>query len=203
VRFGLFFAPALAAGIACASCSGTRAAHSFDGGSRLSAPAIPEGGTDDAGATEQAGYPASDPGVYQVIADASTCPADGGSAFVAPTIASDASVSLLPAGAGGISVPCVCVTVDLSAYDRSCQTAQDCIPIGAGVLCSNQCIASCGNAYVNSGELGRYRKAIGPLVAQQSTVGCNCPNIPVPACVQGRCVVQVGGEGGAPVGPPQ
>jgi hypothetical protein len=173
-------------GVASAGCTGGGAAPTLDAGSRASATPVPEGGTEDSGATKEAGYPveaghtaeagatAPDPGVYGVIDDAGDCPADGGST----------------SGPGGGTAPCVCVTVDLSMFDRSCQTARDCMAIAAGVVCTNQCVASCGNAFVNVGDLPRYQQAIAPLSMQPPPLGCSCPDRATAACVGGRCVVQ-------------
>jgi len=164
----------------------------------------PLGGSDSDGSVgpSHAGPPA---GVYGAFEDASTCPQDAASTFVGGD-ASDQLVTSpdgvphlvpLPSYAGGAvpPMPCVCVSVDLSAYDRSCQNARECAPIGVGVLCSNQCLAQCGNALVNALELSRYQEAIAPLVDQSSGT-CNCPAAGVPACVHGQCVMQLEGGSG-------
>jgi hypothetical protein len=78
----------------------------------------------------------------------------------------------------------VCVNVDLSTYDRSCTTESDCVYIAAGTLCSDQCVATCGNVYVNVDGLDRYRQTVTPLPQQPV---CNCPAQSLPSCVQGQC----------------
>jgi hypothetical protein len=78
----------------------------------------------------------------------------------------------------------LCVDVDLSTYDQSCQTSADCIDITAGVLCPGSC--TCGGAAVNVSEQVRYQTAIEQLGTSDA---CPCPADGVLACVQNKCTV--------------
>lgn len=111
------------------------------------------------------------------------CPCEGADAGAA---AHDAALAnaLARAAAGGAAAPDggACVNIDLSTYDRSCTTTEDCIRIQAGTVCSDTC--ACGNASVNADGQARYQQTIAPL---GPTPACGCPNEPVPKCVQGQC----------------
>ncbi|HEY3817430.1 MAG TPA: hypothetical protein VGL81_09680 [Polyangiaceae bacterium] len=91
----------------------------------------------------------------------------------------------------------VCVDVDLSTYDQSCQTSDDCIGITAGVLCPGSC--ECGGAAVNISEQLRYQTTIAEL--GMSVGGCPCPAPGPIGCVQNKCTV-CGYGAGQPAGCP-
>jgi hypothetical protein len=78
----------------------------------------------------------------------------------------------------------ICVNVDLSTYDTSCQTSADCTDITSGTLCTGYC--ACGGSAINSSGLARYENAVAPLGNQTE---CPCPASPPIACVGGTCTV--------------
>jgi hypothetical protein len=75
-----------------------------------------------------------------------------------------------------------CVEIDLSAYDLSCGTASDCIPIQTGEVCSGSC--DCGGTLVNVSGQAKYDEAVSGLVFD----ACPCVAGPAADCIQGRCV---------------
>jgi hypothetical protein len=78
----------------------------------------------------------------------------------------------------------VCVNVDLSTYDTSCQTSSDCADITSGILCTGSC--ACGGSAINSAGLARYQSAVASL---GSATACPCPAEGVVACVDSKCTV--------------
>ncbi len=76
-----------------------------------------------------------------------------------------------------------CVNVDLSTYDQSCQTSDDCIIVTAGLRCPGAC--DCGGAAVNVSEQHRYQNSVGSL----DTLDCPCAAEGPAACIENRCTV--------------
>jgi hypothetical protein len=79
-----------------------------------------------------------------------------------------------------------CVDIDVSTYDRSCQTDSDCINVSAGTICSGyNCL--CGGATISASEQSRYNAA---LASVQPGPGpyCSCPYFGRPRCLQAQCV---------------
>jgi hypothetical protein len=76
----------------------------------------------------------------------------------------------------------VCVDIDLSTFDRSCNQASDCIDIRTGTVCTGECI--CGDSLVNVSEQPRYAKAIAPITSVG--VACSCGASP-PECIHHTC----------------
>jgi hypothetical protein len=91
----------------------------------------------------------------------------------------------------------VCVTVNLSSYDLSCQQTSDCIAITSGTLCSNGCL--CGGSAINVDGQAQYEQAISALPSGEE---CGCPYSGSPACVQGECVICGGYQVPQPSGCP-
>jgi hypothetical protein len=79
-----------------------------------------------------------------------------------------------------------CVDIDVSTYDKSCQTDSDCINVAAGTICSGyNCL--CGGAAISVSEQGRYNAALGFVEAGPGPY-CNCPYFGGPRCIQAQCV---------------
>ena len=91
----------------------------------------------------------------------------------------------------------VCVTVDPSTYDRSCQQTSDCIDITSGTLCSSGCL--CGGTAINVDGQAQYEQAISALPPGEA---CGCPYFGMATCVQGQCVICGGPQAQQPIGCP-
>lgn len=90
------------------------------------------------------------------------------------------------AGDAASSDAATCVTIDVSTYDKSCQTDSDCINVAVGTICSGyNCL--CGGAAISAGEQARYNAA---LASVQPGPGpfCSCPYFGGPRCIQAQCV---------------
>jgi hypothetical protein len=135
-------------------------------------------------------------GTIEVTPDAATHPDSGVSASGGGDDASGSSVlqeggGRMPsgdgaAGDGAASDAATCVDIDVSTYDRSCQTDSDCINVSAGMICSGyNCL--CGGAAINAGEQDRYNAA---LASVQPGPGpyCGCPYFGRPRCLKAQCV---------------
>jgi hypothetical protein len=79
----------------------------------------------------------------------------------------------------------VCVDIDLSMYDQSCNQASDCLPVAAGLLCTETC--SCPGSVINKSEGARYTAATAILSSQSPTVACSCDAGGSPQCVNHQC----------------
>jgi hypothetical protein len=77
----------------------------------------------------------------------------------------------------------VCVAIDVSTYDQSCNAASDCIVIQTGNVCSEECV--CGSSTVNASEEARYNEATSGLLFSEF---CDCPPEPVLECTNHLCV---------------
>jgi hypothetical protein len=79
-----------------------------------------------------------------------------------------------------------CVDIDVSTYDRSCQTDTDCINVAAGTICSGyNCL--CGGAAISATEQDRYNAALASVQAGPGPY-CGCPYFGRPRCLQAQCV---------------
>jgi hypothetical protein len=116
--------------------------------------------------------PDADAGFSEAPDDAALPPVDAATITVRPP-----AVTIRPLDGG------VCVNVDPSAYDRSCDTAADCRSIASGMVCSGNCL--CANSAISVYDWGRYQQAIEPLVGSAGV--CHCPMESVPSCVDGGC----------------
>ncbi len=76
----------------------------------------------------------------------------------------------------------VCVNVDLSTYDQSCQSASDCVDITAGTICTGDC--TCGGAAINTSGEARYETTLASL---GTSTACPCPSSGPIACIQNKC----------------
>ena len=112
--------------------------------------------------------------------------AGGGSSTGTSAGASGAASGSSSASSGisssGSSQP-MCVDIDLSTYDQSCQSPSDCIVVAGGRHCVGQCL--CGGATVNRSEGARYQSAIAGL----SPGVCGCPAEVSPSCLGNRCTL--------------
>jgi len=141
---------------AVAACGGTIDAAP-DAGTRADASVSGSGGGDDASGSS----------VMQ----------DGG----AESSSSDAAAVDAAASDGA-----TCVDIDVSTYDRSCQTDSDCINVSAGMICSGyNCL--CGGAAISASEQDRYSAALGSVEAGPGPY-CGCPYFGGPRCIQAQCV---------------
>jgi hypothetical protein len=81
----------------------------------------------------------------------------------------------------------VCVDIDLSTYDQSCDTASDCLPVAAGLLCTGECTGTCPNAVISKSEGARYDAATTFIANQTPQIACACPAEGFPQCVNHQC----------------
>jgi hypothetical protein len=129
--------------------------------------------------------------------DAGSCAPPSGTACSEPPIPSGCSLGSASCVNGVYQCPPVicpsndggsgngqCVEVDISTYDTSCTTASDCIVIGQGDICADNC-GSCPTAPVSASEQARYNQAISGIHFQGV---CACPAEIAPSCVRGKCV---------------
>ena len=92
-----------------------------------------------------------------------------------------------------------CVDIDVSTYDKSCQTDSDCINVAAGTICSGyNCL--CGGAAISAGEQARYNAALGSVEAGPGPY-CGCPYFGGPRCIQAQCVYCPSSVGPMPAPP--
>jgi hypothetical protein len=80
----------------------------------------------------------------------------------------------------------VCVDIDLSSFDLSCNKSSDCVGIDEGKVCSGECLCG-GDAAINQSGLRRYNEEISGLKFAE----CECPAFPSPECVSGQCKLPV------------
>jgi hypothetical protein len=76
----------------------------------------------------------------------------------------------------------VCVDIDVSTYDQSCNQDTDCFPITPGQICA----CACGGAAANVSEETRYHNALSNL---NSTGICDCTSWPDPVCFHHTCTL--------------
>jgi hypothetical protein len=148
-------------------------------------------------------------GMTEVTPDAGTRPDTGVSGSGGGDDASGSSVlqeagggltsSDAAVGDGAASDGATCVDIDVSTYDRSCQTDSDCINVSAGTICSGyNCL--CGGAAINADGQARYQAA---LASVQPGPGpyCGCPYFGRPRCLQTQCVYCPSSVGPMPAPP--
>jgi hypothetical protein len=75
----------------------------------------------------------------------------------------------------------VCINVDLSSFDMSCNVDSDCARVSSGTLCSANCL--CGGSTINIDGEARYRATVASL--PHSGPPCNCGAFNKPRCVHG------------------
>jgi hypothetical protein len=92
--------------------------------------------------------------------------------------------SSTPIDAGAPEDSGVCVDIDISTYDQSCEADSDCIEVTGGTVCTDGC--QCGGSVINVDGEARYHAAIAPV---QGGGGCPCPEDGQPACVHNRCTL--------------
>lgn len=79
-----------------------------------------------------------------------------------------------------------CVGIDVSAFDRSCETDSDCIAVFAGVLCAGyNCICPAGGA-INAADDARYRALVSSVPPGPGPY-CQCPYLGDARCLQRQC----------------
>jgi hypothetical protein len=78
----------------------------------------------------------------------------------------------------------VCVDVDLSSFDQSCQLDSDCMDITAGKICTGQC--ACGGSAINVSSESAYEQAIAPV---GNGTACPCPFSGQPRCLSNHCAL--------------
>jgi hypothetical protein len=136
-----------------------------------------------AGLLGSSGGAASDAGSvgpFAVGAEASS-PADAGfPGDSGATVVADAPVETEtmppPADEADAGVTLTCVRIDLSTYDRNCNTDSDCMAITGGVICPVDCLGACPNAAINVSGRMRYTQSVAQL-PPRSDIGCECGNL--------------------------
>jgi len=93
-------------------------------------------------------------------------------------------------GTGGSDAE-TCGVIQVSDYDRSCNTANDCALVFEGDACTAATNCSCPNALINRTALAGYHP-----VFSNSDAACMCVMLGEPACVGGVCVMSTGLGGG-------
>ena len=80
----------------------------------------------------------------------------------------------------------ICVDLEPSAFDTSCNADPDCVGIAAGSICSGYtCI--CPSATINANSQAAY-EAMLSKVPQGSGQPCGCPAFGAPRCISSQCV---------------
>jgi hypothetical protein len=93
--------------------------------------------------------------------------------------------------AGPVPTPdaSTCVEIDLSAYDTSCTTSDDCTNLKGGQICNGDC--DCFGSPVNVDNTAAWQQATSGVLWGE----CGCPEVPSPICLQGQCVAGAEGTG--------
>jgi len=152
------------------------------------------------------GQPLCDSASYEVVCSGSeppSMPANiptpvGCSAIPIPTPSNESFYCCPCEGAevpsGGLGG--ACVTIDLSAYDRSCVTDSDCTAVAEGSHCNFGCEGACPNAAINVRGRARYEQALPRPYPLGPTPFCECGAIHAPdaRCIDGQCAY-CGGAG--------
>jgi hypothetical protein len=83
----------------------------------------------------------------------------------------------------------VCVTIDLSSYDRSCESDSDCTAVAQGTHCNFDCEGACPNAAINVRGQTCYEQMLPQPYPLQPVPFCECGNLPYPLtrCIDGLC----------------
>jgi hypothetical protein len=76
-----------------------------------------------------------------------------------------------------------CIGIDLSTYDRSCQTDSDCMSI-PNPVCQD---CNCDNDAINVDGRDRFNATLARLPPAMTLGGCGCNFESGPKCVQGVC----------------
>lgn len=80
-----------------------------------------------------------------------------------------------------------CVEVDVTGYDTSCVTDDDCIDVTAGTFCGpSPQICLCGGTAISASEGDRYDAQIQSL--GKSEEACPCPYLGRAHCITSTCV---------------
>lgn len=95
----------------------------------------------------------------------------------------------------------VCVDIETSDYDTSCNQDTDCIVINTGEICSGyNCL--CGGSTVNADGQAQYDNAISSVDPGPGPM-CGCPYFGRPRCIQNVCTFcPANGVGSTPAGCP-
>lgn len=94
-----------------------------------------------------------------------------------------------------------CVEIDVTGYDTSCATDDDCIDVTAGTFCGpGPQICLCGGTAVSASEQSRYDSVVQSL----ETEACPCPYLGNARCITSTCVFcpSFGGGADSPPGCP-
>jgi hypothetical protein len=76
-----------------------------------------------------------------------------------------------------------CVDIDVTTYDTTCSTDEDCVALPTGQICSGECDCGGGSA-VNVDNTASWQAATSGIVWGE----CECPAGLPPVCAQGQCV---------------
>ncbi len=97
---------------------------------------------------------------------------------------------ICPDGGTGAGDAGVCVDDDVANYDTSCNTASDCAEVTTGNFCSPIC--TCGGSTVNVSAQAAVQQAVEQAQKIVGEALCECPAVPEPKCVSGKCVQPTG-----------
>jgi len=125
----------------------------------------------------------------------STAGDDGGSGGSDDGGAIDASGSH-DTGAIGVDGG-VCIDIDPSTFDQSCQSDSDCVPITSGPLCDGYTCTCPGGGAINASAEASYQALVSSIHPGKGPL-CECPAFPGPQCLGGVCTVCSGLEGDPP-----
>jgi hypothetical protein len=134
---------------------------------------------------------------------------DTGSPAVAPSAFCDALDKSLGDLDGGVverllgDAASTC-TISASNYDRSCTEDRDCVEVGEGNSCAQECVVACANTAINVSAMPRYEADYARSPAVRCTNGrpfCGCPCIGLPACIRGTCQLLACGQSRPDAGP--
>lgn len=79
----------------------------------------------------------------------------------------------------------VCIDVEPSQFDTSCDASTDCVPIAAGTFCAGY-NCSCPGATINAASQSDYASLIATVPHGPGI--CSCPFLGSPRCIASQCV---------------
>jgi hypothetical protein len=84
----------------------------------------------------------------------------------------------------------ICIDIEPGNFDTSCGGDTDCIQIASGTLCSSssgQAPCLCPTASISATDESKYQAQL-KTIEQGGAVGCGCPLLGTPHCIQTQCV---------------
>lgn len=94
----------------------------------------------------------------------------------------------------------LCLTLDPSKFDNSCQIDDDCVTAGGGTFCDGKPWCMCPAATINASEKPRFDEALKQITStvHESGMGCMCPFFGKATCIAGACTLCGGAAGWHP-----